>query len=102
MRQRVASKEEAPKKKPLAERERTRAKLTYKETRELEALPGEIQALEAEQKTLLEKMNAPDYFRQTPEMLRADRERIGEIEGVLLEKLERWEALEGKDKTAAS
>src|SRR6185503_17334591 len=34
-------------------------KLTYKETRELEALPAEIEALEAEQKVLVERMHAP-------------------------------------------
>src|SRR5205085_2439099 len=38
-------------------------KLTYKETRELESLPAEIQALEAEQTALLQRMHAPDYYR---------------------------------------
>ena len=88
----VASQEVVKKASPV--REKTRSKLTYKETRELEALPGEIQALEAEQKALLEKMNAPDYFRQAPEVLKADRERVGEIEELLLKKLERWEELD--------
>jgi ATP-binding cassette subfamily F protein uup len=71
-----------------------RIKLTYKETRELEALPGEIEALEAEQHALAAKMSAPDYFRQGPEALRADRARSAEIEALLMEKLERWHALE--------
>ena len=39
-------------------------------------------------------MIAPDYFRQPPETLRADRARSGEIEALLMDKLERWHALE--------
>jgi ATP-binding cassette subfamily F protein uup len=77
-------------------RERNRAKLSYKETRELEALPGEIEALEAEQHALTARMSAPDYFRQGPEALRADRARSADIEALLMEKLERWHALEKK------
>jgi ABC transport system ATP-binding/permease protein len=84
-------------------REKSRGpKLSYKETRELEALPGEIEALEREQKKLAEKAYAPDYFRQPPETLRADQQRTKEIEALLEAKLERWEALEAKAKAAAS
>ena len=79
-----------------AARGKSRAKLSYKETRELAALPGEIEALEAEQKALAEKMSAPEYFRQPPAALNADQQRNIEIEALLLEKLERWEALEAK------
>jgi len=82
-------------------REKTRVKLSYKETRELEALPGEIEALEAEQKALFERMHAPDYYRQPPEALRADQQRSEQIEALLLEKLERWEMLEARAKSAA-
>ena len=71
-----------------------RRKLSYKETRELEALPREIEALEAEQKQLSEKMAGPDYYRQPPDALREDQRRSAEIEKLLMEKLERWEALE--------
>src|SRR5580765_3048222 len=77
-------------------RERSRARLSYKETRELAALPGEIEALEAEQHALAAKMSAPDYYRQGPEALRADRARSVAIEALLMEKLERWHALEEK------
>ena len=71
-------------------------KLTYKETRELESLPQEIETLEAEQRALYARMHEPDYYRQPADALRADRERTDEIERLLMEKLERWEALEGK------
>src|SRR2546421_44305 len=66
------------------------------ETRELESLPSEIATLEAEQKALFERMHAPDYYRQPPDVLRADRARTEEIERLLMEKLERWTALETK------
>ena len=77
-------------------REQARAKLSYKEQRELEALPGEIEALEAEQKALQEKMSAGDYYKLGAEELKRDRKRAEEIEGELMGKLERWEGLEGR------
>ncbi len=80
---------------------RVRTKLSYKETRELEALPGEIEALEAEQQALAARMAAPDYW-QPGEALRGGQKRSAEIEALLMEKLERWEALEAKAKAAAS
>jgi ATP-binding cassette subfamily F protein uup len=85
-----------------AVREKSRVKLSYKEMRALESLPGEIEALEAEQRTLAAKMGAPEYFRQAAETLRAEQKRSGEIEALLMDKLERWEALEAKAKVAAS
>jgi ABC transport system ATP-binding/permease protein len=88
----------APPEKKMVVREKGRFKLSYKETRELEALPAEIEALELEQKSLFDKMHSPDYYRQPPDALRADQQRSAEIEALLLEKLERWEALESKAK----
>jgi ATP-binding cassette subfamily F protein uup len=71
-------------------------KLSYKETRELAALPQEIEALEAEQKALHARMHAPDYYRQPPEALKEDQRRNTEIDALLEEKLERWTALESQ------
>ena len=102
LRQRPRPPEDAkPEAKPAPARERARAKLSYKETRELEALPGEIEALEAEQAALAAKMHDPEYFRQGADVLRADQKRSAEIEALLMEKLERWEALEAKARAAA-
>ena len=81
---------------------RVRAKLSYKETRELQSLPGEIEALEAEQRSLAAKMHDAEYFRQAGGALRADQKRSAEIEALLMAKLQRWEALEAKAKAAAS
>jgi ATP-binding cassette subfamily F protein uup len=96
LRQRPVAGVENIEKKASPGRERSRVKLSYKETRELESLPAEIEALELEQRKLAEKMHAPDYYRQPPDALRADQQRSAEIDAALLQKLERWEILESK------
>ena len=93
VRQRPQAKEEVFLKKGIS-KPKPKAKLSYKESRELEALPREIEALEAEQKALHDRMHAPDYYRQPPDTLRADQARTTEIERLLEQKLERWTALE--------
>jgi len=100
VRQRPAAMTEDKAGSKAAVRQKEKVKLSYKETRELESLPKEIEALEAEQATFAAKMSAPEYFKQPPDVLRADQKRNGEIEALLMEKLERWEALEAKAKLA--
>ena len=73
-----------------------KSKLSYKEQRELAALPDEIEALEREQADLTARMGEPDYHRRGAEGIRDDRRRLGEIEALLAEKYVRWEALEGR------
>lgn len=73
----------------------SRKKLSYKEKRELEALPQEIDALEAEQKTLSEKLNTPEIYRDAA-AAKATNARLAEIEDELMAALERWEELEQK------
>jgi len=73
-----------------------RTRLGYKEQRELTLLPGEIEALEAEQAALTARMSAPDYHLQGAPQIRTDRKRLQEIETGLLAKFERWEALEAE------
>jgi len=101
--QRPAPREDAPPAAaPPPARERARQKLSYRETRELEALPGEIEALEAEQRALAATMSDPGYYRRGADALRADRARAAEIERLLDERLVRWESLEAKARDAAS
>jgi len=76
-------------------------KMSYKETRELQGLPQEIETLEQEQTALTQRMSAPDYHRQGTEQLKADRQRVASIEQTLAEKFERWAALERKSSTTA-
>ena len=79
---------------PAAARPKARTKLSYKDERELAALPLAIEALEREQAEVTARMGLPDYHRAGREQLRSDRQRIGEIEALLQEKFTRWEALE--------
>ena len=76
-------------------RQRT-GKLSFKEQRELDALPAALDALEQEQIALGERMAAHDYYIQGAEVMRADRARAAEIETLLAAKLERWVELEGR------
>jgi ABC transport system ATP-binding/permease protein len=72
------------------------AKMGYKETRELELLPKEIEALERQQTELTAKMSAPDYHRVGAEQMKADGAAAEKIERELAQKFERWAALESK------
>ena len=71
-------------------------KLSFNEQRELNALPEEIAALENEQMQLTEKLSDPDIFKNDYKQAAAWQTRIIEIEEILLQKLERWEALEAR------
>jgi ATP-binding cassette subfamily F protein uup len=75
-------------------RPKPKVKLSYKDQRELTALPEEIEALEREQSELNTLMSAPDYHRRGPDKMREDRLRSEQIEALLLAKFERWESLE--------
>lgn len=83
--------------KPKAELTPTasRKKLSYKEQRELEALPGQMAALEAEQAALQIHLNNPAFFVESPAEATQAAERLSAIDDALLGLLERWEALEG-------
>lgn len=83
---------EPVKEKPKANRT---VKLSYKEQRELDALPDEIAALEAEQAEINAQLSDPEIFKNY-EKAGALQNRAEEIEMLLLEKLERWELLETK------
>jgi ABC transport system ATP-binding/permease protein len=96
LRQRPLPGEDKAQEKATPARERSRVKLSYKETRELETLPARIEALEAEQQALAAKMSEPGYYKQPPDALRADQARGAQIESLLMEKLERWHELEEK------
>jgi len=84
-----------------AQRPAARNKLGYKEQRELEQLPDELEALEKEQAELTARMSGADYHRQAPAQLRIDRERLAEIERLLDEKFTRWSELDQRAAQAA-
>ncbi len=70
-----------------------RAKLSFKEQRELDALPGLIEELEAEQRALHERLSSADLYAQEGGRVAELQARNDAIESELLEALERWELL---------
>ena len=71
-------------------------KLSYKEQQQLNALPGQIEALETEQAALMEKVNDPATYTSDPGAAQVMANRLAAIDEELLELLERWETLESK------
>ncbi|UYZ71595.1 ATP-binding cassette domain-containing protein [Moraxella bovis] len=69
-------------------------KLSYKEQRELESLPNEIAELENEQSELNDKLADVSLFVSDLALATQYSERLGEIDEILMEKLERWDELE--------
>lgn len=76
------------------------AKLSFKEQRELAALPAEIEALESEQHALAARMQGAQYHASAPAQMAADAKRSAELEQLLHVKLERWTTLEEKAQAA--
>ncbi len=76
-------------------------KLTFKEQRELEALPAELETLEREQHALTERMCASGYHKQGAEAIKADRLRARELEHALAERFARWGALDARAQKTA-
>jgi len=81
---------------PPAVQDPERAKLSYRERRELEALPGRIEALEAEQRELFDRSGHEDFYKETAAIINGTLARIAEI-GVELDGLyARWDALDSR------
>ncbi|WP_151747404.1 ATP-binding cassette domain-containing protein [Acinetobacter lactucae] len=75
-----------------------KVKLSYKDQRELEQLPAEIEKLEVEQAELSDKLADGSWFVSDADAATQASQRLAEIEEVLLEKLERWDELEQMSK----
>jgi ATP-binding cassette subfamily F protein uup len=79
--------------KPAARAEAPKAKLSYKEQRELDGLPARIEALEAEQAAIAAELAGAEIYTREPQRVPALQDRHDTIEAELLAALERWEAL---------
>jgi ATP-binding cassette subfamily F protein uup len=93
-----AKKDDGPKDSGAGRNAQRSTKLPYKEVRELEALPAQIAALEAEQKSIAAKLEDGSAFAKDPKEGTRLSERHAAIDEELLIALERWEELEAKRK----
>ena len=75
-----------------------KVKLSYKDQRELEQLPAEMEKLEKEQTELSVKLADGSWFVSDANAATLASQRLAEIEETLLEKLERWDILENMSK----
>jgi len=75
-----------------------KVKLSYKDQRELEQLPAEIEALESEQAEISDKLADGSWFVKDAAAATKASERLGEIDEILLAKMERWDELENMTK----
>ena len=75
-----------------------KVKLSYKDQRELEQLPAEMEKLEKEQAELSAKLADGSWFVSDANAATLASQRLAEIEESLLEKLERWDELENASK----
>ncbi|RRD41579.1 ATP-binding cassette domain-containing protein [Comamonadaceae bacterium OH3737_COT-264] len=80
---------------PNAAASPAKRKLSYKEQRELDALPAHIEALEAEQARIHAELADGSLYASDHQKAAALAERATAIEDELLQALERWEALGG-------
>jgi ATP-binding cassette subfamily F protein uup len=87
----VAPKPAAP---PPVAAEPVKRKLSYKEQRELEQLPGRIESLDAEVATLTAQIQDPAFYRKGPEAVTAANARLAALQAELEQAYARWQALE--------
>jgi ATP-binding cassette subfamily F protein uup len=88
--------EKGEKKRKAAERRANRKpnKLSYKDQRELDALPGEIERLEADIAALQENIATPEFYTRDAEFVQRKLTELSEAERTLEQRVERWGELE--------
>ena len=83
-----------------SERERQRranrpqTKLSYKDQRELDGLPAEIEAIEARLESLQARIAEPDFYAQDAQAVQAGLSNLRDTEAQLESRIERWGELE--------
>ena len=84
------------KRREAAERRRNRksSKLGYKNQRELDLLPAEIEAIETKITELQQVVSAPDFYTQDNELVQQKLQELNEAESLLEQRVERWSELE--------
>ncbi len=77
------------------EKPKQKTKLSYKDQRELDALPDKIEKLEIEQEALQQKVSEPDFYKQQQDVIDKALRRLSELENELEQAYQRWEELGG-------
>ncbi len=67
-------------------------KLSFKEQRELNELPGKIEALEAEQAKLQQQFASTEFYKQDAEVIAQAAARLKQLEDELLQAYKKWDA----------
>ena len=73
---------------------RKATKLSYKDQRELDGLPAEIEEIEASIASLQGAIAAPDFYTQAAELVQQELHKLSETEKLLEQRIERWAELE--------
>ncbi|MFN7914747.1 MAG: ATP-binding cassette domain-containing protein [Vicinamibacterales bacterium] len=71
-------------------------KLSYKEQRELEAMPARIEALESEYAQLQERVGSAGFYKEGAEAIAAAMARVAAVEEEVLLAYERWDELKAR------
>jgi len=72
-------------------------KLSYKEQRELEQLPGMIENLETEKQAMEERMGQSDFYQQEQQQIKSSLQRLDELNALLENAYQRWGQLEDRN-----
>ena len=80
----------------------SKTKLSYKEQRELNQLPGKIELLESNVSTLQSKIASPDFYSNDSEHVQMTLSKLSEIEGLLEQRVERWGELQSRQDSLQS
>jgi ATP-binding cassette subfamily F protein uup len=68
--------------------------LSYKDQRELDGLPDEIEKLETEITDISQQMSEPDFFKGQRDQVQKTENRLSDLQNRLSHCYERWEILE--------
>ena len=95
LRQRTKQLNQTSKPKKIDTRVKKKAdKLSYKDQRELDGLPDQIEKLECEIGEISQQMSEPDFFKGAREGVQKTENRLAELQNQLSLCYERWEILE--------
>ena len=68
--------------------------MSYKEQRELETLPAQIEAMEIRQAALNQRINSADFYKESPEQVKKTLDDAQALVAELEVAFERWNELE--------